>query len=345
AIPYQKIWNVLVWNMNNNVETIAKLNTIVKDHDKFVKLMKKSDNAYLTDVEAAADKIIDRKESIKLVIIAGPSSSGKTTSTIVLEDYLKKEGLSLVAINVDNYFHDLETHPKDEFGDYDFEIPQAIDMKLFNEHLQELVKGKEVNMPVFDFKSGTRNQNETIPMKLEKDQIILLDCLHGLYPDLTVGIKENQKFKLYLESLAQQKSEFLSKEGSGFIRWTDIRLLRRMIRDKQYRNYQPEETLTHWHYVRRSELQYIIPYINTVDHICNGALAYELPIHKKIIGDNFPIWVEKYRSQGERRDAFVRANRVNELFNELETATDDEINAVAKDSLLREFIGGSSRKY
>jgi uridine kinase len=307
--------------------------------------MKKSDAAYVSDVEAAAQKILERKDEIRLVIIAGPSSSGKTTSTIILEEFLKKEGFSLKTINVDNYFHNLETHPVDEYGDYDFETPQAIDMTLFNENLKEMIKGKEVNTPIFDFKVGRRVEGETIPMSINKDQLILLDCLHGLYPDLTAGVKEEQKFQLYLETLAQQRSSILSKEGSGFVRWTDIRLLRRMIRDKQFRNYMPEETLTHWHYVRRSELQNIIPYINTVDHICNGALAYELPIHKKIIGDKFPVWAKKFKSDKDRQDAFIRADRVRRLFPEIEPATQEEIDEVAQNSLLREFIGGSSRKY
>ncbi|OLS22710.1 MAG: Uridine kinase [Candidatus Heimdallarchaeota archaeon LC_3] len=345
AIPYQKIWNVLVWNLKNNVETIKKLNKIVSDHDKFVRLMKKSDASYVADVEAAAKRILERKDELKLVIVAGPSSSGKTTSTIILEDFLKEQGMSIKAINVDNYFHDLETHPKDEFGDYDFEIPQAIDMKLFNEHLKEMIEGKEINSPIFDFKTGTRVKDESIPLKLEQNQLILIDCLHGLFPDLTSGVKEEEKFKLYLETLAQQKSSILSKEGSGFVRWTDIRLLRRMIRDKQYRNYQPEATLTHWHYVRRSELQYIIPYINTVDHICNGALAYELPIHKTLMGENFPIWADKYKSDPERQDAYLRADRVRKLFGEVIGATKEQIDAVPKNSLFREFIGGSKRKY
>jgi uridine kinase len=341
TIPFQKIWNVLVWNLNHQCETLKKLNKIVLDSEKFLRLVKECDKAYEDDVKAAADKVLLRSsqagQEIKLVIVAGPSSSGKTTTTAKLEKILEKEaGKSFKSINVDNYFWDLDLHPKDAYGDYDFETPQAIDISLFNTHLIDLIIGKKVNTPIYDFKEGIRLPDETIPMSLEKDEVILLDCLHGLYPDLTLGVKEESKFRLYIETLAQQR------DSTGyFVRWTDNRLLRRMIRDVQNRGYLVEETLTHWHYVRRSEMQHIIPHVNIgIDHIINGALAYELPIHKNLLGEYFPKFIETYRNVDDRRDAFIRASRVHQIFEELEPATDDEINNIPKSSLIREFIGG-----
>ncbi|MFW9997437.1 MAG: ATP cone domain-containing protein [Candidatus Odinarchaeota archaeon] len=337
-IPYKKIWNVLVWNLTRRVETLAKVNEIVSNHDAFVNLITDCEVAYQNDVDAAAQKVIERKDDVKVVIIGGPSSSGKTTTTIKLEERLKEADLSLVAVNVDNYFFDLEMHPKDEFGDYDFETPQAIDMQLFNQHLKELVEGKEVETPIYDFKQGIRLPDKTETMQISPEDIILIDCLHGFYPALTSGIEDEKKFNLYIESLAQQR------DSTGyFVRWADIRLLRRSVRDMQFRKYSPEMTLTHWHYVRRSELRHIIPYNPVADHIINGALAYELPIHKHFLGHYFPEFVEKYRGDTRRVDAFIRAERILKLFDEVEPW--DDIDIIPKTALIREYIGGSSYEY
>ncbi|MHA1448631.1 MAG: ATP cone domain-containing protein [Candidatus Hodarchaeales archaeon] len=337
-IPYKKMWNILVWNLSREVEKLSKLNEKVKNPEAFITLMKDCDSAYEADVKAAANKIIERKDDVRIVIIGGPSSSGKTTTTIKLGEHLKEAGLTLNAINVDNYFWDLEMHPKDEFGDYDFETPQAIDMKLFNENLIDLLKGETVETPIYDFKQGIRLPDKTLTKKLSEHDIILIDCLHGFYPDLTAGVEENKKFKLYIESLAQQQ------DSSGyFVRWADIRLLRRSVRDMQFRKYSPEMTLTHWHYVRRSELQHIIPYNQFADHIVNGALAYELPIQKHFLGKYFPEFVEKYKNDPRRIDAYIRAERIQKLFDEIEVW--DDIDAVSRTSLLREYIGGSSYEY
>jgi uridine kinase len=213
-------------------------------------------------------------------------------------------------------------------------------MALFNEHLRGLADGIEVETPVFDFKTGNRVKGQTVPFRIQKDEIILVDCLHGLHPELTAGIKEEEKFNLYLETLSQQRDK-----SGYFVRWADLRLLRRMIRDKQFRNYSPEQTINHWHYTRRGEVQFIFPYMKTVDHIANGALAYELPIHKALWGDFFSKYVEKNKSNPDRADAVLRAERIDRLFQELVPATKEEIDTVSKISPLREFIGGSSYKY
>ena len=336
-IPFEKLWYRLVWNLDHGCDTLAKINTMVQNGTLGPAFMRLCDQNYETDVLMGAEKIAARVEDLKVVIVAGPSSSGKTTTTMILEQRLQEEGLRFRAINVDNYFFDLDLHPKDKFGDYDFETPQAIDMKLFNRNLRDLVDGMEVETPIYHFPTGKR-LDETNPMKIEKDEIILIDCLHGLYPALTDGVPDSQKFRLYIETLNQQRDS-----SRRFIRWTDIRLLRRMVRDMQFRNWQPEQTLTHWHYVRRSELQHIIPNVPYADHIVNSALPYELPIQKHFLGDYFPGWVEKYRHDKERVDAFIRAERVMRLFDEIEAW--DEIDVVSETALLREFIGGSARKY
>jgi len=335
-IPYRKIYEVLNWAVDHNLHTVHHLNERIA-RGEFPDIVRESDEVYEQDVTTAAEMIRERQEEVRIVIVAGPSSSGKTTTTIKLSERLKTMGISLVALNVDNYFFDLELHPKDEFGDYDFETPQALDLELINEHLVRLLAGEEVRIPFYDFKTGKRTLDVT-PMRVGPKDIILIDSLHGLYEDMTRGIAEEQKFKLYIETLLQMK------DAKGeFIRWTDLRLMRRMVRDAQYRAYDPEQTLLHWHYVRSSELRNIIPYINTADYIVNSALPYELPIMKSRLGDHFERWAEKYKDDPLRVDASIRATRVSELLKTITPVEDDS--PIPPQSLLREFIGGSCYEY
>jgi uridine kinase len=246
-------------------------------------------------------------------------------------------GLSLVALNVDNYFYDLDQHPKDEFGDYDFETPQALDLTLINKHLSQLIEGKEILIPYYDFKLGKRFDERT-PMKIGKNDIILIDSLHGLYPPMTEDIAPSKKFKLYLEPLLQMK------ESNGqYIRWTDIRLMRRMLRDAAYRGYDTERTLTHWHYVRAGEMRHIIPNNIYADFIINSAMPYELSIYKAKLFEDFQAWTEKYKDDPIREDAYLRSARIFRTLQEIPLLKTD--NFVPGDSVIREFIGGSTLQY
>jgi uridine kinase len=175
-------------------------------------------------------------------------------------------------------------------------------------------------------------------MKLESNEIILIDSLHGLYPEMTSSVPEEMKFKLYIEPLLQLKDN----EGR-YVRWTDIRLMRRMLRDAVHRAYDPTQTLLHWHYVRTSELRNIIPYVNTVDTIINSAMPYELPLYKAKLGDEFTRWAEQYRDDPLHQDAYERAERVHQLFEEIDAVEDDTI--VPENSVIREFIGGGIYRY
>jgi len=228
-------------------------------------------------------------------------------------------------------------HPKDEFGDYDFETPQALNMKLINQNLTDLFEGREVRIPYYDFKTG-KSVPEHTPMKLGKQDIVLIDSLHGLYPEMTEDIPNEWKFKLYIEPLLQLKDS-----QGRYARWTDVRLMRRMLRDASHRAYDPTQTLLHWHYVRSSEMRHIIPYINTTDTIVNSAMPYELPLYKAKLGASFARWAEEYKDNPLRRDAWERADRVNALFQEIDAVEDDSI--VPENSVIREFIGGGIYKY
>jgi len=335
-IPWRKIWYILNWSVSHNLHTIESMNKRIRKGD-FPHIVHEAESAYEDDVHFAADMIADRADQLKMVIISGPSSSGKTTTTIKLKKHLENKDFGLVPFHVDNYFFDLEMHPRDEFGDYDFETPQALDLDLINQHLQLLVQGEEVLIPFYDFKSGKRMLDQT-PLQLKGNEILLIDSLHGLYPKMTKGIPDEIKFKLYLEPLLQMKGP-----NNRYIRWTDLRLVRRMLRDSAHRAYDPQKTLEHWHYVRASELRYIIPNINTTDYIINSAMPYEIPLYKSTFLDQFAEWKEKYKDDPLREDALIRASRFHEVLEAVEPIEDDS--PVPCDSVLREFIGGSSLKY
>ncbi|MCH7964757.1 MAG: response regulator SirA [Bacteroidetes bacterium] len=335
-IPWAKIWQNLDWAVSHNLHTVEALNERIAKGE-FARIVHESENLYEDDVSLAAELIIERLDSLRMVMISGPSSSGKTTTTIKLEQKLVKKGFKFKALNVDHYFFDLELHPKDEFGDYDFETPQALDLQLINEHLLKLSNGEEVLIPSYDFKTGTRTLNVT-PMKLEEDELLLIDSLHGLYPDFSKDISLDKKFKLYLEPLLQMKGP-----NGKYIRWTDIRLIRRMLRDSVHRAYKPQQTLEHWHYVRSSELRNIIPYSNSADYIISSGMPYEFPLYAHLLLNSFAGWEKNFEGDPLKADAYERSARVFKVLKAVTPVKDNS--SVPNDSVMREFIGGSKLDY
>jgi uridine kinase len=335
-VPYRKLYEVLRWNMDHGCDSVHSLNKLIKTGG-FPDLIQAADKRYVSEILLAADRIIENRRNIRIVIIAGPSSSGKTTTTIKLSEQLARSGIGFKAINIDNYFFDLDKHPRDEFGDYDYETPQALDLELINRHLVMLLDGRTVKTPHYDFKAGIRRL-DIHDLKLEKNEILLIDSLHGLFDRMTSSVPARKKFKLYIETLGQ----FRGEDGT-LMRWSDNRLLRRMIRDKNHRNLKPIQTLTHWHYVRRSELKNIIPYIKSTDCIVNSALPYELPLLKPRLFTYINKAIHSFGDDPKRLDAHIRANRVHDLMKSIKAVKDDS--CVPSDSLLREFIGGSRYRY
>ncbi|MCK4311143.1 MAG: response regulator SirA [Candidatus Cloacimonetes bacterium] len=335
-IPWTKIWHIMDWAVSHNVHTIEALNERIRKGE-FPHLVHESEAAYEDDVATAANYIAERSKDLKMVFISGPSSSGKTTTTIKLEKKLKKTGLKFKAFVVDNYFFDLKMHPKDEFGDFDFETPQALDLQLINEHIKKICDEERVLIPYYDFKTGTRYPDR-IPVKLDKNEILLIDSLHGLYPKMSEGIPDEYKFKVYLEPLLQMKAP-----DGRYIRWTDIRMIRRMLRDSVHRAYNPMQTLEHWHYVRSSETRHIIPFINTTDYIINSGMPYEIALYKARLFKEFEKWNTEYKDHPLKEDAYERASRVYNVLKSVEPVEDDS--PVPADSVLREFIGGSIYEY
>jgi len=335
-IPYRKLYEILRWNIDHACFSVESLNRTIR-YGHFADLVAAADQRYAEEIRLAADRVLQGAGTVRVAIVAGPSSSGKTTATIKLEARLKTMGIRLRAINVDHYFYDLERHPKDEFGDYDYETPQALDRALINQHLAQLLEGKTIKTPHYDFKTGTRVL-DVHELSLAKNEILLIDSLHGLHDSMTRTVPAEKKFRLYVEALGQ----FKGADGN-MMRWADNRLLRRMIRDKDHRNLQPIGTLTHWHYVRRSELTHIIPFIKSADCIVNSALPYELPVLKHRLFRYISAVTHRYSDDPKRLDAHIRANRIYALLKPLKPVRDDS--CVPNDSLLREFIGGSKYKY
>jgi len=334
-IPYRTMYEALLWNLEHECETIEKLNKIISD-GKIPELVKSYEQNYNRHIENIATEIANEKDNVKLIIVAGPSSSGKTTTTAKLSHQLKEAGLQTVLLNLDHYFFDLEFHPKDEFGDYDFETPEALDITLINRHLSDLIAGKTIKMPYYDFKKGKRQLNSQEKTILP-NQVIIIDTLHGLYEPMTRSIPEENKVKVYIETIAQLKDN-----ENRFVRWTDIRLLRRMVRDSASRGYDMRQTIGHWHYVRRSELKHIIPFQSDTDFIVNGSIPFELPYLKKFTYKNLPDYIKEWQDDPKRRDAFIRAERIHKLLSQVSDFYDEKI--IPWDSLLREFIGGSVLK-
>jgi len=335
-IPYKKIYDVLRWNLDHSCESVESLNRIISTGG-FGELIAACEERYLGECRAAAHNVLERIDDIRVIIVAGPSSSGKTTTTIKMMERLEQEGYAQKAINIDHYFFDLEDHPKDEFGDYDYETPQALDLDLINQHLGQLLAGETIRTPHYDFQTGQRTL-DVHEFSLAPNEILLIDSLHGLYPAMTASVPDKNKFRLYIETLGQ-----LRGDNGELMRWADHRLMRRMIRDSWHRNHTPEDTITHWHYVRKSELQHIIPYNASADFLVNSAMPYEIPILKNKLFHHFPAAMEQFKDHSKRQDAYIRAKRVFDLLEPLDVWKDDSI--VPSTSHLREFIGGSDYDY
>ncbi|MCB2153987.1 response regulator SirA [bacterium] len=337
TVPYKLLWEVVNWNVDYGCDTIYHLNEHIR-RGTFPILVREAERVYQREIDKLAREIEERLDDVKIVIVAGPSSSGKTTTTIRLGEKLAHKNVEFVTIGLDNYFYDLETHPKDEFGDYDFERPEALDIPLVNEHLAALIEGKEVMMPYYNFKTGKREPENAKPFKLAKNQILIVDSLHGLYEPLTASVPADRIFRMYIEAMCQIKDNNME-----FVRWADLRMLRRMVRDSWARAYSPNQTVGHWHYVRRSELQYIVPYLHTADFVFNGSLPYELPVLKRHLWKYMDEIHSTYENEPKRYDASIRARRVHRLLDSITQCDNEE--CIPEYSLMREYIGGSCYKY
>jgi uridine kinase len=286
---------------------------------------------------------LNRGEKIRMMWVSGPSSSGKTTTTVKLTQRLQKHGLRFLMLNLDDYFWSLVEHPTDWINDRNYETPEAMDIQLLNGHLRALLAGETIEKPVYSFKEGRRSGTKQI--KLEPDQILLLDCLHGLYPPMTEGIEASAQFKLYIET----QNVLYEGDGSSkrLTRFTDVRLIRRMLRDAQHRNHSPLRTILHWHYVRAGELFSIIPLLGSADHVVNGGFPFDLPVLKPFFfgaGGLLPQ-PEEFEPYRGFLDARIRYERVKNLLESVEGVSQAQLQTheiIPGDAVVREFIGGST---
>lgn len=271
-----------------------------------------------------AKDIYNQRDKIKVILMAGPSSSGKTTTCKKLSMYLRSFGLLPKEISMDNYFVDKEKTPKDENGEYDFERLEALNLELFNEHVKQLLEGNEVIMPTYDFITGKSTLNSKL--KLEQNSILLIEGIHGLNPKLLETISNDAKYKIYLSPLT-----VLNIDNHNRVSTTDNRLLRRIVRDNRTRGYSVTDTLKIWPKVRKGEENYIFPYQDEANCVFNTAFIYELGILKTYVE---PLLY----SVDPKSEYYEEAMR---LLNMLKTLLPIPSEAIPDDSLLREFIGGS----
>jgi len=231
----------------------------------------------------------------------------------------------------------VEAHPRIGRDDYDFETPRALDLALIDSHLRALVAGEPVEVPAYNFKTG-RREGVSGTLRLGEREVLLIDSLHGLFPEMTQSVSEEAKFRLYIETLSQ-----IRDADGHWVRWADVRMLRRIVRDSLFRNYSPRETIRHWHLVRRSELRYIVPQLRRAHAIVNSFLPCELPIMKARVGGQLGSLIEEFSKDPAREDALERAVRVKTIFDQIPEVRDERL--IPPRSVLREFIGGSSLEY
>ncbi len=278
-------------------------------------------------IAGIADDIYHRKA--RIVLISGPSSSGKTTFSKRLSVQLMTNGLRPVALSLDDYFVDRELTPLDEHGEYDFESLYALDLPFFNAQLNALLKGEEVELTKFDFTTGKRVLTGN-KLKINDHTVLIIEGIHALNPELTKHIPSADKYKIYVSALTS-----IMLDDHNYIPTTDNRLLRRILRDYKYRGYSAEATISRWPSVRKGEDKWIFPFQENADAMFNSALLFELAILK---GYLTPI-LEQVK---ENRPEYSEAYRLNKFLQYFETIPDDDLPPT---SLLREFLGGSSFKY
>jgi len=275
-----------------------------------------------------ATQIAEARDQVKLVMIAGPSSSGKTTFSKRLAVQLLANGIRPIAVEMDNYFVDRELTPKDEKGNYDFERLEALDLPLFNDHLARLMAGEEVELPLFNFRTGKREPGSVA--QLGADQLLLIEGIHGLNPRLAPDALAESVFRIYISALTQ-----LNIDRHNRVSTTDNRLIRRIVRDARTRGYSAADTIGRWESVHRGERRHIFPYQENADAMLNSALVYELSV-LKAFAEPLLLQVEP------GKPAYVEAHRLLAFLRWFESAPADP---VPDNSILREFIGGSNLEH
>lgn len=322
---FDKFLNYTKWGRTINVTNAAELNEIISK-GKYDELIRLSEVYYNNQLVEVADRIYDDKENIKIILIAGPSSSGKTTTSKKLQVYLQSKGIKPHQISIDDYFFDRDKTKVLPNGELDTESLNAVDVTLFNKHLTKLLDGEKVELPEYNFVLGKREYNGKY-LQVGKDDVIIIEGLHGLNDDLTMSIDRRLKYKIYISALTQ-----LNIDNHNRIHTSDTRKLRRIVRDNKYRGKDASSTLHMWKGIREGEEKYVFPYQDDADYVINSALVYEIGVLK--------VYAEPLLFNVDENDEnYPEAIRlINLLRNFLPIPND----SVPNDSVIREFIGGSS---
>ncbi len=305
------------------VDSVSGLNEAIAD-GRIREIILVSEALHEQRIAQIADLIARRRDEVRLAIIAGPSAAGKTTFAKRLSVQLLAHGIRPFPLELDSYFVNREKTPRDERGEYDFEVLEALDVPLFNQHLLALMRGESVQIPRFNFKTGSRENGEIV--QLGPDYIIIIEGIHGLNPQLVPSLPIECTFRIYLSALTQ-----LNIDRHNRVPTTDTRLVRRILRDAAYRGYTAEETLKRWDSVRRGEKRHIFPYQEHADVMFNSALVYELAVLKPLVE---PLLLQVEPASPWR----VEAKRLLTFLKWFEPCGSD---IIPDNSILREFIGGS----
>ncbi len=318
------------WQELLGAQNVGQLNRLCLD-GKIRDILRIAEGLHEKKISRVADNILSREPRVRLVTIAGPSSSGKTTFAKRLGIQLMVNGIEMVSLSLDNYYVNREDTPLDEQGNLDFEALEAIDLELFHSQLADLLAGREVRTPRFDFVTGQREKNENwVPMRLGDDQVLVVEGIHGLNDRLTQSVPKEHCFRIFISALSQ-----LAIDDHNRIFTSDARLIRRLVRDHLFRGFTAERTLQLWESVRRGEGKWIFPFQEQADVMFNSALVYEPAVLK--------VYAERFLLQVPRSSpAYTEAYRLLKHLSIFVPIFPDE---VPQTSLLREFIGGSSFKY
>ncbi|WIV13932.1 nucleoside kinase [Proteiniborus sp. MB09-C3] len=325
---HQKLFKIFreseKWGDILDVGYVGALNDKIKD-GLMSEMIRISESLHEKKIANIADKICEN-DDIKIILIAGPSSSGKTTFAERLSIQLKVNGKKPISISVDDYFVNREDTPLDENGEYDFESIEAVDLELFNRDLSKLLAGEEVEIPTFNFVLGKREYNGK-KIQIDEEHPIIIEGIHCLNDRLTASIPQNNKFKIYISALTQ-----LNLDSHNRIHTTDTRLIRRMVRDYKYRGYSAETTLERWDSVRRGEEKNIFPFQEEADIMFNSSLVYDLSVLKKYA---VPLLQEIDKTSVHYKES----KRLLRFLSYFVDIYDEQ--PIPSTSIIREFIGGS----
>lgn len=312
------------WGRSIGISTVPDLNKICTE-GKYVDMLRLFETHYEDQLSLIAETIYKKKDKIKIILLAGPSSSGKTTTAKKLSLYLKVKGINCHKISLDDYFVDRDKAPRDENGDLDFSSIESIDTTLFNSHLNKLLTGHKVSMPTFDFITGKKEYNDNY-LKLEEGEILIIEGIHTLNEKLTKDIPRENKFKIFMSPLIH-----LKLDNHNRVHTTDVRKIRRIVRDNQFRGTNAETTLAMWPNVDKEARLSIYPYQDDADAMINSSLGYELSV-LRIYAEPLLYGIDSNSPQ------YPEAIRLINLLRNFLPITSE---VVPKDSILREFIGGS----